>query len=62
MHRLRSLGYRTIAADSGAAAVRTLQGNREIDLVFSDVVMPEGMSGQPTPGGCGRTGPGSGAC
>jgi signal transduction histidine kinase/CheY-like chemotaxis protein len=43
--RLRSLGYKTVVADSGAAAVRMLQSNRDIDLVFSDVVMPGGMSG-----------------
>ena len=53
VNRLRSLGYRTIAADSGAAAVRTLQGNREIDLVFSDVVMPRvcRATGRPMGGG-----------
>jgi signal transduction histidine kinase/CheY-like chemotaxis protein len=43
--RLEGLGFRVIAAEGGSAAVELLQSGREIDLVFSDVVMAGGMSG-----------------
>jgi PAS domain S-box-containing protein len=43
--RLDMLGYHVIAAENGPAAVAVLQGDRRIDLVFSDVMMPGGMSG-----------------
>jgi two-component system, cell cycle sensor histidine kinase and response regulator CckA len=42
---LRDLGCSVIEASSGAAAVEVLQSNRKIDLMFSDVVMPGGISG-----------------
>jgi PAS domain S-box-containing protein len=43
---LEALGYRVVEADSGPAAVARLEAGRErFDLVFSDVVMPGGMSG-----------------
>lgn len=41
---LSSLGYRTIEADSGEAALELLRAN-PVDLVFSDVIMPGGMNG-----------------
>ena len=41
---LSSLGYRTIEADSGEAALELLKAN-PVDLVFSDVIMPGGMNG-----------------
>jgi PAS domain S-box-containing protein len=43
--RLNNLGYRVIEADSAAAAIQRLGAGRGIALVFSDVVMPGGMSG-----------------
>jgi len=43
--RLDMLGYRVVTAESGPAAVAVLQSDAKIDLVFSDVVMPGGMSG-----------------
>ncbi len=43
--RLDMLGYRVLIAENGPAAVALLQSDAEIDLVFSDVVMPGGMSG-----------------
>jgi PAS domain S-box-containing protein len=43
--RLQDLGYATIGADSGPAAVAVLDGGATVDLVFSDVVMAGGMSG-----------------
>ncbi len=42
---LRDLGYTVREAGSGRAAVAFLEGNESIDLVFSDVMMPDGMSG-----------------
>ncbi len=43
--RLDMLGYRVETAENGLAAVAKLQSTTKIDLVFSDVVMPGGMSG-----------------
>jgi PAS domain S-box-containing protein len=42
---LRDFGCTIIEANSGATALEVLQSNRKIDLMFSDVVMPGGMSG-----------------
>jgi CheY-like chemotaxis protein len=42
---LRDFGCTVIEANSGAAALEVLQSDRKIDLMFSDVVMPGGMSG-----------------
>jgi PAS domain S-box-containing protein len=41
---LSSLGYRTIEAESGEAALVLLETD-VVDLVFSDVIMPGGMNG-----------------
>jgi len=43
--QLTELGYRVIEAESAAAALDILAGTAGIDLLFSDVVMPGGMSG-----------------
>lgn len=43
--QLQSLGYRTLEAPDAAAALRTLETNDTVDLVFSDIVMPGSMSG-----------------
>jgi CheY-like chemotaxis protein len=45
LRRLRLLGYRVIEADSGPAALALLNAGERIDLIFSDVVMPGGMTG-----------------
>ena len=42
LHRLKLLGYRAIEADSGPSALAVLDAGEQIDLVFSDVVMPGG--------------------
>jgi PAS domain S-box-containing protein len=42
---LVSLGYRVGEAGSGPAALEILQGGRAFDLLFTDVVMPDGMTG-----------------
>jgi PAS domain S-box-containing protein len=43
---LRNLGYEVLAAEHGAAAVAVLQSRNDIDLLFTDVVMPGGMNGR----------------
>ena len=43
--RLRSLGYDVVEADTGAAAMAELSQRPEIALVFTDMVMPGGMTG-----------------
>jgi len=45
LRRLASLGYRVIDAPDGPGAVAVLRENDSIDLVFSDIVMPGGMTG-----------------
>jgi PAS domain S-box-containing protein len=42
---LESLGYTTVAAESGPAALLVLDGGAAVDVVVSDVLMPDGMSG-----------------
>ena len=43
--RLEQLGYRVIEASNGKEAIATLETGIEIDAVFSDIVMPGGISG-----------------
>ncbi|MDP9091184.1 MAG: ATP-binding protein [Pseudomonadota bacterium] len=43
---LNELGYRVIAAASGADALAELRAHRDIDLLFTDVVMPGGVNGR----------------
>lgn len=38
---LAELGYRILTADSAATALKILQARQDIDLLFTDVVMPE---------------------
>ena len=42
---LQDLGYTAIAAESGPAALRLLDHGMAVDVVFTDVRMPDGMSG-----------------
>ena len=44
--QLRGLGYRVITAHTGAQALEVLQQNPDIDLLFTDVMMPDGMNGR----------------
>jgi PAS domain S-box-containing protein len=44
--QLDQLGYRVMEAENGPAALAILEGNDHIDLLFTDVVMPGGMSGK----------------
>jgi PAS domain S-box-containing protein len=42
---LRELGYRVIEAHDGASALRLLERQTRVDLLFTDVVLPGGMTG-----------------
>jgi PAS domain S-box-containing protein len=43
---LRSLGYRVLEADNGQTAMKSWQEHgQQIDLLFSDMMMPEGLTG-----------------
>jgi len=42
---LSELGYRTLTATNGLAALERLRGRERVDILFSDVVMPGGMNG-----------------
>jgi len=44
--QLESLGYRTLAAPNGAAALALVDEGARFDLLFTDVIMPGGMSGR----------------
>jgi PAS domain S-box-containing protein len=42
---LEQMGYRVLRAGNAADALETIKGGDLIDLVFSDIVMPNGMNG-----------------
>ncbi|AXS39514.1 ATP-binding protein [Breoghania sp. L-A4] len=42
---LRNQGYEVVEAGDGAEAIRHLRADRPFDLLFTDVVLPGGMSG-----------------
>jgi PAS domain S-box-containing protein len=42
---LTSLGYRVEEADSGPRAVEVLQSGHQFELLFTDILMPDGMTG-----------------
>jgi CheY-like chemotaxis protein len=42
---LRFLGYSVLTAEHGPAAVALLRGGTPVDLLFTDIAMPEGMNG-----------------
>nr|WP_294513258.1 ATP-binding protein [uncultured Rhodopila sp.] len=43
---LRELGYRVLSAGDAAAALRILARNQTIDLLFTDIGLPGGMTGR----------------
>ena len=43
---LRELNYRVLEAPDGQAALLSLDANREIALLFTDVGLPGGMNGR----------------
>ena len=44
-HMLRAAGFDVITAHNGSSGLREYKTNPDIDLVFSDVIMPGGMTG-----------------
>jgi PAS domain S-box-containing protein len=42
---LTALGYRVLVARDGAAALAIIESSEPLDLLFTDVVMPNGMTG-----------------
>ncbi|MGY8631626.1 CHASE3 domain-containing protein [Bradyrhizobium sp. 14AA] len=44
--QLRSLGYKTIAAPDSRAALELIEAGEPFDLLFTDIVIPGGMSGR----------------
>jgi PAS domain S-box-containing protein len=42
---LNSLGYRVTEAVNGPSALAILRGGQTFDLLFTDIIMPEGMTG-----------------
>jgi PAS domain S-box-containing protein len=46
LESLRDLGYRTLEAPNGRTALELLRNHPEIQLLFTDVVLPDGMNGQ----------------
>jgi signal transduction histidine kinase len=42
---LTTFGYRVLCARNGAEAIQMLKSGQEFELLFSDVVMPNGMNG-----------------
>jgi signal transduction histidine kinase len=42
---LTAFGYRVLCARNGAEAIQILESGQEFELLFSDVVMPNGMNG-----------------
>jgi PAS domain S-box-containing protein len=44
--QLKSLGYKTIAAADSRAALAHIENGEAFDLLFTDVIMPGGMSGR----------------
>lgn len=44
-HMLQTAGFDVITAHNGSAGLREYKTNPDIDLVFSDVIMPGGMTG-----------------
>jgi CheY-like chemotaxis protein len=44
-HQLRELGYRTLTARNGAEALGIIAERDDIDLLFSDVIMPGSLDG-----------------
>jgi len=46
MESLRELGYRVLEAASAAAALDILGNDRDVNLLFTDVVMPGGVNGR----------------
>ncbi|HAD31858.1 MAG TPA: hybrid sensor histidine kinase/response regulator, partial [Methylophaga sp.] len=44
--QLEFMGYKVISASNGSEAMEIIQSDADFDLLFTDVVMPGGMSGR----------------
>jgi CheY-like chemotaxis protein len=44
--RLRELGYHVLEAEDGAAALRLLRSDASLDLLVTDVGLPNGLNGR----------------
>ncbi|MDB5806211.1 MAG: histidine kinase, partial [Betaproteobacteria bacterium] len=55
---LRELGYQVVEAQDGPSALRLLDQDRRIDLVFTDVVLPGGLTGAEIAAQAGQRRPG----
>jgi CheY-like chemotaxis protein len=44
--RLKAIGYRVLEAREGRQAIEILKSDAPVDLVFTDLVMPGGLSGR----------------
>jgi PAS domain S-box-containing protein len=44
--QLSALGYRVLSARNGPEALEIIRGRHDIDLLFTDIVMPGGMNGR----------------
>ena len=55
---LRELGYGVLEASDGKAALRILESRRDINLLFTDVVLPGGMNGRELADAAARIAPG----
>jgi PAS domain S-box-containing protein len=55
---LRELGYRVLEAPDGRAALEILDQHPDVDLLFTDVVLPNGMNGRALADEVGRRRPG----
>lgn len=45
-HQLAALGYKVIAAATGPEALEIIRQRDDVDLLFTDIVMPGGMNGR----------------
>ena len=43
--RLKMIGYQVVEARDGPEALSVLESGTHVDLVFTDMIMPGGMSG-----------------
>ncbi len=46
VEQLTSLGYQVVSAPNGARALEVLEGEDDVDLLFTDVVMPGSLGGR----------------
>lgn len=44
--QLKGLGYRVVGAASGPDAIHLLKQGQQFDLLFTDIVLPDGMDGR----------------